>query len=74
MMKISLSDYIKDILQDEEPVYFVDPEGEVNAETDLCPGCAGKGRYVGFRWVEDPCRVCGGSGRRGQEGDPEEGH
>lgn len=62
MMKISLSDYIRDILQDEEPVYFVDPDGEVDADGRVCPGCAGKGRYVGFRWVEDPCEVCGGSG------------
>ncbi|QDG49568.1 hypothetical protein FIV42_02080 [Persicimonas caeni] len=62
MMKISLSDYIRDVLKDEEPVYFVDPDGEVDTETDTCPGCAGKGRYVGFRWVEDPCEVCGGSG------------
>jgi hypothetical protein len=62
MMKISLSDYIRDVLKDEEPVYFVDPDGEIEAEGDPCPGCAGAGRYVGFRRVEDPCEVCGGSG------------
>lgn len=27
-----------------------------------CAGCLGKGRYVGFLTVEDPCRFCGGSG------------
>jgi hypothetical protein len=27
-----------------------------------CPGCMGKGRYVGLSKVEDPCQVCGGSG------------
>jgi DnaJ-class molecular chaperone len=30
---------------------------------NLCPGCMGKGLYVGFRSVEDPCGYCGGSGR-----------
>lgn len=28
----------------------------------VCPGCLGRGRYIGFRRVEDPCEVCGGSG------------
>lgn len=67
MIKISLSDYIQDILKDEEPVYFVDPDGEVDGEAPACPGCAGKGRYVGFRRIEDPCEECGGSGRLGRE-------
>lgn len=63
MVKISLSDYIRDILQDEEPVYFVEPDGDIDADVIACPGCGGKGRYVGFRRVEDPCEVCEGSGK-----------
>lgn len=27
-----------------------------------CPGCLGKGRYVGLSVVEDPCSYCGGTG------------
>lgn len=27
-----------------------------------CPGCDGKGKYVGFRKVEDPCETCEGDG------------
>ena len=34
-------------------------------EREPCPGCLGKGRYVGATTVEDPCGQCGGSGRVG---------
>lgn len=69
MIKISLSDYIRDILKDEEPVYFVEPDGEIESDVIVCPGCAGKGRYVGLRRVEDPCEVCEGAGRVNIESD-----
>lgn len=32
-----------------------------------CPGCLGKGRYVGLTRVEDPCSYCGGSGQIPEE-------
>ena len=34
----------------------------LTSERTTCPGCLGKGRYVGFMAVEDPCRFCNGSG------------
>lgn len=27
-----------------------------------CPGCDGRGKYVGFLAVEDPCQRCCGTG------------
>ena len=42
------------ISNDEPPT---DPQRRVT-----CPGCLGKGRYVGLSRVEDPCSYCGGSG------------
>ncbi len=33
-----------------------------------CPGCLGKGRYVGLMAVEDPCRFCNGSGVMNAQG------
>lgn len=27
-----------------------------------CPGCGGKGKYIGLFEVEDPCQDCGGTG------------
>jgi len=35
---------------------------EASPKPKPCPGCDGKGKYVGFRWIEDPCEQCGGSG------------
>jgi len=29
----------------------------------VCPACNGKGKYVGFTTIEDPCSKCGGSGQ-----------
>ena len=39
-------------------------------ESADCNGCNGKGKYVGFRVIEDPCSKCGGSGKwtEGMEG------
>lgn len=32
-----------------------------------CPGCLGRGRYVGLTKVEDPCSYCGGTGQIPEE-------
>ena len=57
------------------PGFELDPELELGLEEpapkkprdaareEVCPGCLGKGRYVGFATVEDPCRYCDGTGR-----------
>jgi DnaJ-class molecular chaperone len=63
MMKISLSDYIRDVLNDQESARCEDTQRREGCSEMVCPGCSGNGRYVGFRRVEDPCEVCGGSGR-----------
>ncbi|MGI5863064.1 MAG: hypothetical protein ACOX6T_13515 [Myxococcales bacterium] len=56
---MSIIDFGPDELElpETEPV----EEAPVSEQT-LCPGCSGKGRYVGLTKVEDPCSVCGGKG------------
>ena len=54
---------IIDFSPDELRLSGTEPAEERPAdEQTLCPGCAGKGRYVGLTKVEDPCSVCGGKG------------
>jgi hypothetical protein len=48
--------------QDREPLDAL-PEEALPRAGDPCPGCLGKGRYVGLCTVEDPCRYCNGSGQ-----------
>lgn len=31
--------------------------------TETCPDCGGKGKYIGFSKVEDPCQRCKGDGK-----------
>ena len=59
-------DIFADLFEDDDPdtLNFL---GE-NPHFADCPGCDGKGRYVGFRAVEDPCEVCQGSGRIRKDG------
>ncbi len=56
---------LRDILEERGLAHLVDD----NTTSMLCPGCGGKGRYVGFRRLEDPCEVCNGSGRISQPKD-----
>lgn len=67
MMKISLAEYIREVLDDTPGVCA--QESSPTAQSSVCPGCLGHGRYVGFRRIEDPCQVCNGSGRVVGEGE-----
>lgn len=69
MMKISLSEYIREVLS-ETPAARAEESAEC-AQFVVCPGCLGNGRYVGFRRIEDPCQVCEGSGRLARDGESE---
>lgn len=40
-------------------------EGSLDGTTDgkdACPGCNGKGKYIGAWEIEDPCKQCNGEG------------
>lgn len=50
---------LSSLFEDEEPTVDADYDEDENA----CPGCGGKGRYIGLFEVEDPCKSCGGTGR-----------
>ncbi|TDP76525.1 hypothetical protein DFR33_102156 [Bradymonas sediminis] len=63
MAKINLTDYVRHVLNTPTsmPLDADNPRPAAVAKI-VCPGCLGRGRYVGFRRVEDPCKVCNGSG------------
>lgn len=48
--------------EDEEDEELAGREFDEDEDLQCCPGCAGKGRYVGLFKIEDPCERCGGSG------------
>jgi DnaJ-class molecular chaperone len=51
---------LQDILEERGLTHLFESD---ESDSRPCPGCGGKGRYVGFRTLEDPCEVCDGSGR-----------
>ncbi|QDG52368.1 hypothetical protein FIV42_16955 [Persicimonas caeni] len=63
-------DPFRDLFDDNELSSLFDDEeedlatGEDFEEEDpyKCPGCGGKGKYVGLFEIEDPCQDCGGTG------------
>ncbi|MFW5966789.1 MAG: hypothetical protein ACOCV2_04680 [Persicimonas sp.] len=64
-------DPFRDLFDDQElsSLFDEEEEGEEFAgeefddeELEACPGCSGKGRYVGLFKIEDPCERCGGTG------------
>ncbi|MFP4598384.1 MAG: hypothetical protein ACLFVJ_09030 [Persicimonas sp.] len=64
-------DPFRDLFDDNELSSLFDEEdeelatGESFDEDDdptTCPGCGGKGRYIGLFEIEDPCQECGGTG------------
>ncbi len=51
-----------ELVEPESPVERTPAPPPQAAASAQCPGCLGKGRYVGLLSVEDPCRFCNGSG------------
>ena len=62
-------DPFRDLFDDKELSSLFDDDDEELADGDfdeddaeICPGCSGKGRYIGLFEIEDPCQECGGTG------------